>query len=76
LVSVKPVAKARCYDIRYAPDPGTGAAIHWTTISVPSTRPAIPINNLTRGVNYTFQVRAFGRLGFSDWSSSVERMCI
>src|SRR6266446_2977343 len=76
LVSVKPVARARSYDIRYAPDPAAGAAINWTTISAASTKPAIPINNLTKGVNYTFQVRAFGKLGFSDWSSSVERMCI
>ena len=76
LVSVKPVARARSYDIRYAPDPAAGAAINWTTISAASTKPAIPINNLTRGVNYTFQVRAFGKLGFSDWSSPVERMCI
>jgi len=76
LVSVQPVARARTYDIRYAPDPAAGAAINWTTISAASTKPAIPINNLTKGVNYTFQVRAFGKLGFSDWSSSVERMCI
>jgi len=76
LVSVQPVAKARTYDIRYAPDPAAGAAINWTTISAASTKPAIPINNLTKGVNYTLQVRAFGKLGFSDWSSSVERMCI
>ena len=26
--------------------------------------------------NSTFQVRAFGKLGFSDWSDSVNRMCI
>jgi len=76
LVSVQPVARARTYDIRYAPDPAAGAAINWTTISAASTKPAIPIDNLTKGVNYTFQVRAFGKLGFSDWSSSVERMCI
>ena len=76
LVSVRPVAKARNYDIHYAPDPAPGAAINWTTISAASTKPAIPINNLTKGVNYTLQVRAFGKLGFSDWSSPVERMCI
>jgi len=76
LVSVRPVAKARNYDIHYAPDPAPAAAINWTTISAASTKPAIPINNLTKGVNYTLQVRAFGKLGFSDWSSSVERMCI
>jgi hypothetical protein len=76
LVSIKPVKRARTYDIRYAPEPAAGAAINWTTVSVASTKPATPINNLTRGVNYIFQVRAFGKLGFSDWSSSAERMCI
>jgi hypothetical protein len=76
LVSVKPVAKARNYDIRYAPEPVAGAAVSWILISAASTKPAIPVNNLTRGVNYTFQVRAFGKLGFSDWSSAAERMCI
>jgi hypothetical protein len=76
LVSVKPVARARRYDVRYAPDPAAGAAINWTTTSAACTKPAILINNLTRGVNYAFQVRAFGTLGFSGWSSPVERMCI
>ena len=57
-------------------DPAAGAAINWNMISAPSTKPAIAINNVTKGVNYSFQVRAFGKLGFSDWSSSVERMCI
>ncbi len=76
LVSIKPVRKARSYDIRYAPEPAAGAATNWTVVSVASTKPATPINNLARGVNYVFQVRAFGKLGFSDWSNSVERMCI
>jgi hypothetical protein len=76
LVSVKPVAKARSYDVRYGPEPAAGAAINWNMISAPSTKPAIPINGLTKGLNYSFQVRAFGKLGFSDWSSAVERMCI
>jgi len=76
LVSNKPVNKARSYDIRYAPEPAAGAAINWTVVSVASTKPATPINTLARGVSYVFQVRAFGKLGFSDWSSSAERMCI
>jgi hypothetical protein len=76
VVTITPVPKARSYDIRYAPVPIAGAAITWATVSVATTKPAPIIYNLTPGTIYTFQVRAFGKLGFSDWSPSVERMCI
>ena len=32
--------------------------------------------NLAPGTIYTFQVRAFGTLGYTDWSNPVQRMCI
>ena len=76
LVTIQAVARARSYELRYALVPVAGAIINWTTILVPSTKPAAAINNLTPGANYTIQVRAFGKLGFSDWSASVERICI
>jgi hypothetical protein len=75
VVTIKPVTMARSYELRYATVAAAGA-VNWTTITVPSTKPPIPVNNLTPGGTYTFQVRAFGKLGFSDWSASVERMCI
>ncbi len=76
LVSIQPVSKARSYELRYAPVPAAGATINWTTIVVASTKPPTPINNLTPGGTYTFQARAFGKLGFSDWGSTVQRMVI
>ena len=76
IVTIQRVAKARSYDLRYAPVPAAGTVINWTTITVASTKPPTAISNLTPGTNYSFQVRAFGKLGFSDWSASVERMCI
>ncbi len=76
VVTIKPVTKARSYELRYATVAAAGAAVNWNTIVVASTKPPTPINNLTPGTNYSFQVRAFGKLGFSDWSASVERMCI
>ena len=76
IVTIKRVAKARSYDLRYAPVPAAGALISWITITVASTKPPTAISNLTPGTNYQFQVRAFGKLGFSDWSATVERMCI
>jgi hypothetical protein len=75
LVTIQPVAKARNYELRFGPVATAGVPVNWTTIVVASTKPATPVNNLAPGGTYTFQVRAFGKLGFSDWSSSVEKMC-
>jgi hypothetical protein len=76
LLSFDPVPNARSYEIRFALTPAAGGSPVWSTKQVSSTRPATLIDNLTRGTSYTFQVRAFGKLGFSDWSAPVERMCI
>ena len=59
LVTIQPV-KARSYELRFAAVAAPGATINWTTIVVPKTKPTTPINNLTPGTTYTFQVRAFG----------------
>jgi hypothetical protein len=76
LVTIKPVPKALHYEIRHAVVPAAGATVNWTTILVTSTKPPTAVNNLTPGTSYTFQARAFGRLGYSDWSAAVDRMCI
>jgi Fibronectin type III domain len=75
LVTIQSV-KARSYELRYAAVPAPGATTNWTTIVVPNAKPATPINNLTPGTTYIFQVRAFGKLGFTEWSPSAERMSI
>jgi Fibronectin type III domain len=76
LLTIRPVLHARHYEVRYAPVPAAGAAVNWTTILAATTKPPTAVNNLTPGTSYTFQVRAFGKLGYSDWSAAVERMCI
>jgi hypothetical protein len=76
VITIKKVANARHYEARYAAVPAAGATENWTIQTVASTKPPAPVKNLTPGTNYTFQVRAFGKLGFSDWSASVERICI
>lgn len=73
---LKAVPKARLYNIRFAPVPAAGAAINWTMIEVATAKPGVPINNLMPGTIYTFQARAYGKLGYSDWSDPVSRMCI
>lgn len=76
IVTIKKVANARTYDLRYAPVAAAGTVPNWTLITVTATKPPTAISNLTPTTNYMFQVRAFGKLGFSDWSASVERICI
>jgi hypothetical protein len=76
VVAIKNVAKARHYELRFGAVPVGGGAISWTTILVATTKPPTAFNSLTPGGTYSFQVRAFGKLGYSDWSDPVSRMCI
>jgi hypothetical protein len=75
-VTLKSLPRARTYEVRYAPVPaGGGAPTTWTTETFASAKIAVPISGLTPGANYVFQVRAFGKLGYTDWSDSVTRIC-
>ena len=62
-MTLRPVAHARHYELRYAAVPAAGAAVNWTTIVAPSTKPPTTVNNLTPATTYAFQVRAFGKFG-------------
>ncbi len=73
-IKVKPLSKVVSYDVRYAAlgadkTPGT-----WTTVTLASSKKAT-IDNLTPGTTYAFQVRAFGKLGHTDWSDSITFIC-
>jgi len=74
LLSIKALPKARSYEVRYAPL-GTSAPPSWPTATFTSAKKAAAVNNLTPGTTYAFQVRALGRLGYTDWSDSATRMC-
>jgi hypothetical protein len=76
LVKMKPLPRARSYDVRYAPvSAGGGTPAVWTTATFPGARVPVSISGLIPGTNYAFQVRAFGKLGYTDWSDSVTRIC-
>ena len=75
-VAVTSVAKALYYELFYVPVPAAGGTADPTTVIVTSTRQPTIIKNLTPGTIYKFQVRAFGRLGFSEWSNTAQRMVI
>jgi hypothetical protein len=75
LLSIKPLARARSYEVRYAPLGTGGTPSAWATATFTSAKKAAPVNSLTPGTTYAFQVRALGRLGYTDWSDSATRMC-
>ena len=77
LVSIKPVRKAKSYELRYGAVGGGGAApAAWSTLMAPKAKTAIPINGLTPGTTYAVQVRAYGQLGYTEYSDSATRMVI
>ena len=77
LASVKAVRKAKHYDLRYGPvGPGGATPATWSTVTVPNAKTAVPLNGLTPGTTYAVQVRAYGQLGYTEYSDSVTRMVI
>ena len=75
VVKVKTLPKALSYDVHYGvvTNPGTLPA-SWTTLNLPGSK-KVTISNLTPGANYAFQVRALGRLGYTDWSDPMTFIC-
>jgi hypothetical protein len=76
IVSMGPVDNALVYELQYAPAvPGALPAPEaWKKITLANAKPA-SVDKLTPGTTYIFQVRAFGRLGFTEWSDPITRMC-
>lgn len=70
----KPVPKAVSYTARYAPTGQDGKPGTWTELSPVTAIRSITVTGLTPGTVYAFQMRAQGRLGYTDWSDSVTRM--
>jgi hypothetical protein len=75
VVKIKGLPKAVSFDLHYGivVNPGTLPA-SWTTLNLPGSK-KITISNLTPGGNYAFQVRALGRLGYTNWSDPIMFIC-
>jgi hypothetical protein len=76
VVAVKAVQNAALYEVRHAPAVPGGSAPNWVYLTFASTRPPQVINGLIPGTVYTFEVRAQGNTGQTDWSGPATRMCI
>lgn len=57
-------------DVRYAPEGSGGVSAPWTTLTLTSSK-KVTISGLTPAGTYQFQVRALGKLGYTDWSQSI-----
>ena len=75
-VSMKSVG-AKNYQARVG-QVGAGGATPatWSIVTVPNARTAAVISGLTPGATYAIQVRAYGPLGYTEWSDSAVRMAI
>jgi hypothetical protein len=73
-VTIAPLPKVVALELRHGAVPaGGGTPAAWIQEMIATKKPVI-YENLTPGTVYMFQVRAFGRLGFTDWSDPVSRM--
>jgi hypothetical protein len=70
----KTVDKAVSYDLRYGLVVNGAMPTTWTTIILPSPKKTL-ISNLTPGATYAFQIRALGKLGYTDWSDPMTFIC-
>ena len=76
-VSMKSVKRAKNYQVRTGQVGAAGATpTTWSIVTVPNRKIATVISGLTPGTTYAIQVRAYGALGYTEWSDSAVRMAI
>jgi hypothetical protein len=70
-VVVKPesLTGAVAFDVRYALQGAGGALGPWTTLTFTDSR-KVTIHGLTMAGIYQFQIRALGKLGYTDWADT------
>src|SRR5713226_7541997 len=70
VVKVESQTGAIAYDVHYALE-GTGGVLGpWITVTLTGPR-KVTISGLTPAGTYQFQVRALGKLGYTDWSPAM-----
>jgi hypothetical protein len=69
VVRVAPQTGAIAFDVRYGLE-GNGTLGPWTTLTLTNSK-KVTISGLTPAGTYQFQLRALGKLGYTDWSQSM-----
>jgi len=67
------LAGAVTYEVHYGLVTN-GAVGPWTTLTLTDTK-KVTINGLTPAGSYQFQIRALGKLGYSDWMDTRSFIC-
>ena len=75
-VQVESIPRAKSYEFRYGPVINGAPPTSWTSKVVSAVKPPVGFQGLTPGIVYAFQVRAFGVLGYTDWTDSTTCMCV
>ena len=76
VVQIEAIPRALHYDIRYGVQVNGAAPSSWTIQVATKVKPPVGIQGLTPGVVYAFQVRALGKVGYTDWTDSATCMCV
>ena len=76
IVRSRRIARARCYEVRYAAIGGGAGESPWESAGLFTNSRSMTVSRLTPGTTYVFQVRAIGSSGYSDWSDSVSHICV
>ena len=77
ILRVTPVRNSRGYEVRYAVTPLGAVPGPWQSAGIFTNSRSMPVNNLTPGTNYAFQVRSIGGGStYSDWSDTVQHMSL
>jgi len=74
VVKPKNQAGAIAFDVRYALQGVGGALGPWATVTVTNPKRAT-ISGLTPAGIYQFQIRALGKLGYTDWMDTKTFIC-
>jgi|SRR5579883_899650 len=74
VVQVESIPKAKNYEFRFGAVVNGAPPTSWTSKVVSKVKPPVGFQGLTPGTVYAFQVRAFGPLGYTDWTDSTTCM--
>ena len=76
LAQITALPKARSYELRYTAIGADGKPGAWTLVPPYAKSRNMSVTGLTPGTAYTFQARALGRLGYTDWSDAANRISV
>jgi len=75
IVRGKPLG-ARSYQLQIATNGADGKPGQWTILPPYTSARRMLVTGLTPGVSYSFQLRAFGQAGQTDWSDAATRIVV